>query len=200
MHFLGRIHPFYAIKSNPKNFITEIIAELGGSFDCASFEELNLVRETCGNNFDYATRITLISEPGRYFSSGGMTLLTGIIARHVHNRDYKSNEKMMKRKCNISSTSNSSKDNADENSKSVKAIIENSDYIYYINIGDVLWFPDVGSVNKKNTSDIFYSKYKIKQKVEHYRIDKLIAIKKALARFDQQRDRDTEILRTVTEN
>ncbi|CAF4726190.1 unnamed protein product, partial [Rotaria sp. Silwood2] len=31
-------------------------------------------------------------------------------------------------------------------------------------------------------------------------IDKLIAIKKALARFDQQRDRDTEILRTVTEN
>ncbi|CAF2607069.1 unnamed protein product [Rotaria sp. Silwood2] len=184
MHFLGRIHPFYAIKSNPKNFITEIIAELGGSFDCASFEELNLVRETCGNNFDYATRITLISEPGRYFSSGGMTLLTGIIARHVHNRDYKSNEKMMKRKCNISSTSNSSKDNADENSKSVKAIIENADYIYYINIGDVLWFPDVGS--------IYYATLKS--------IDKLIAIKKALARFDQQRDRDTEILRTVTEN
>jgi len=56
-HFLGRIHPFYAIKSNPNSFIVEILAKLGGSFDCASVEELNLVQKTCGNKFDYATRI-----------------------------------------------------------------------------------------------------------------------------------------------
>ncbi|CAF0920353.1 unnamed protein product [Rotaria sordida] len=301
MHFLGRIHPFYAIKSNPKNFIIEIIAELGGGFDCASSEELNLVRETCGNNFDYATRIifahpcksishirqfrqvgvqmtvvdnedelkklkehwpdakvllrlkpddrhslspfsmkfganececitllrlarklninlvgcsfhvgsqcldpkvytetlkqarrifdiaqqdefgfnfkildigggfsgydwdkpsfpevakiinntldklfpklediTIISEPGRYFSSGGMTLVTRIIARRIHNRVYKSNEKIVKLERNISgSTSNSfeNNDDSDNNSKSDKALIENADNIYYINDG-----------------------------------------------------------------
>ncbi|CAF3291860.1 unnamed protein product, partial [Rotaria sp. Silwood2] len=64
-----------------------------------------------------------------------MILVTQIIARRIHNRDYTSNEKIVKLKCNISNTSNSSKDNDDENSKSVKAIIENSDYIYYINDG-----------------------------------------------------------------
>ncbi|UJR29013.1 hypothetical protein I4U23_010231 [Adineta vaga] len=57
MHFLGRIHPFYAVKSNPSSFIIEIIAELGGGFDCASAEELDLVRKTCGNDFDCAKRI-----------------------------------------------------------------------------------------------------------------------------------------------
>ncbi|CAF3589797.1 unnamed protein product [Rotaria sp. Silwood1] len=298
MHFLGRIHPFYAVKSNPKNFIIKIIAELGGGFDCASSEELNLVRETCGDNFDYATRIifahpckaishirqfreagvqmtvvdnedelkklkehwpeakillrlkpddrhsmspfstkfganereciallrlarelninlvgcsfhvgsqcldpkvyteslklarrifdiakqdefgfnfkildigggfsghdwdkpsfpefakiinntldklfpesegiAIISEPGRYFSSGGMILVTRIIARRIHNRNYKSNENVVKLERNISYTSNSSKDNNDGNSKSEKALIENADNIYYINDG-----------------------------------------------------------------
>jgi len=57
MYFLGRIHPFYAVKSNPNSFIVQILAELGGGFDCASAEELNLVRKTCGNDFDCATRI-----------------------------------------------------------------------------------------------------------------------------------------------
>ncbi|CAF3532802.1 unnamed protein product [Rotaria sp. Silwood1] len=298
MHFLGRIHPFYAVKSNPKNFIIKIIAELGGGFDCASSEELNLVRETCGDNFDYATRIifahpckaishirqfreagvqmtvvdnedelkklkehwpeakillrlkpddrhsmspfstkfganereciallrlarelniklvgcsfhvgsrcldpkvyteslklarrifdiakqdefgfnfkildigggfsghdwdkpsfpefakiinntldklfpesegiAIISEPGRYFSSGGMILVTRIIARRIHNRNYKSNENVVKLERNISNTSNSSKDDNDGNSKSEKALIENADNIYYINDG-----------------------------------------------------------------
>ncbi|CAF3440531.1 unnamed protein product, partial [Rotaria sp. Silwood2] len=64
-----------------------------------------------------------------------MILVTQIIARRIHNRDYKSNEKIVKLKCNISSTSNSSKDNDDKNSKSEKAIIKNADYIYCINDG-----------------------------------------------------------------
>lgn len=56
-HFLGRIRPFYAVKSNPSSFIIQIIAEMGGGFDCASAEELDLVRQTCGSDFDCATRI-----------------------------------------------------------------------------------------------------------------------------------------------
>ncbi|CAF3472469.1 unnamed protein product, partial [Rotaria socialis] len=57
LHFLGRIHPFYAVKCNPNGFIVRIIAEMGGGFDCASVEELDLVRATCGVDFDYAARI-----------------------------------------------------------------------------------------------------------------------------------------------
>ncbi|CAF0748690.1 unnamed protein product [Adineta steineri] len=57
MHFLGRIHPFYAVKSNPSSFIIEVLAELGGGFDCASAEELALVQKICGDKFDYAKRI-----------------------------------------------------------------------------------------------------------------------------------------------
>ncbi|CAM4816889.1 unnamed protein product, partial [Rotaria magnacalcarata] len=57
LHFLGRIHPLYAVKCNPNGFIVRIIAEMGGGFDCASAEELDLVRATCGVDFDYATRI-----------------------------------------------------------------------------------------------------------------------------------------------
>jgi ornithine decarboxylase len=56
-HFLGRIHPFYAVKSNPNGFIVQVIADLGGGFDCASVEELDLVRKTCGDDFDCAKRI-----------------------------------------------------------------------------------------------------------------------------------------------
>lgn len=57
MHFLGRIQPFYAVKSNPSSFIIDVLAELGGGFDCASAEELDLVRKTCGKDFDCAKRI-----------------------------------------------------------------------------------------------------------------------------------------------
>ena len=57
VHFLGRIRPFYAVKSNPSSFIIKVLAELNGGFDCASAEELELVRKTCGDDFDFATRI-----------------------------------------------------------------------------------------------------------------------------------------------
>jgi ornithine decarboxylase len=57
VEFLGRIRPFYAVKSNPNGFIVRVIEELGGGFDCASAEELDLVRKTCGKDFDYASRI-----------------------------------------------------------------------------------------------------------------------------------------------
>jgi ornithine decarboxylase len=75
-----------------------------------------------------------MSEPGRYFSSGGMTLVTRIIARRIHNRDYKSNEKIVPLDRNISCTP-SSPDNDKEDSKSEKALIESADNIYYINDG-----------------------------------------------------------------
>jgi len=45
------------VKSNPNGFILRVIAELGGGFDCASAEELELVRKTCGDDFDYSKRI-----------------------------------------------------------------------------------------------------------------------------------------------
>jgi len=152
-----------------------------------------------------------MSEPGRYFSSGGMTLVTRIIARRIHNRDYKSNEKMVEIDRQVSYTP-TSPENDNENSKSEKALIESADNIYYINdgiygtfnaiifdhkvfivhylklkddnkkpdqfksvifgptcdsldciahsidlplldIGDVLWFPDVGSYTNASASD-----------------------------------------------
>jgi ornithine decarboxylase len=75
-----------------------------------------------------------MSEPGRYFSSGGMTLVTRIIARRIHNRDYKSNEKMVEIDRQVSYTPTSPENN-NENSKSEKALIESADNIYYINDG-----------------------------------------------------------------
>lgn len=75
-----------------------------------------------------------MSEPGRYFSSGGMTLVTRIIARRIHNRDYKSDEKMIEIERGISYAP-TSPDNDEGNSKSEKALIESADNIYYINDG-----------------------------------------------------------------
>lgn len=63
-----------------------------------------------------------MSEPGRYFSSGGMTLVARIVARRLHNLDYRSNEP-------------SSQESSDKNSQSEKARIESADNIYYINDG-----------------------------------------------------------------
>lgn len=76
----------------------------------------------------------VISEPGRYFSSGGMTLVTRIIARRIHNRDYKSNERMVELERNVSYAP-TSPDAEQDNSKSEKALIESADNIYYINDG-----------------------------------------------------------------
>jgi ornithine decarboxylase len=75
-----------------------------------------------------------MSEPGRYFSSGGMTLVTRIIARRIHNRDYKSNEQMIELQRNVSSTPDSP-DTENDNSKSEKSLIESADNVYYINDG-----------------------------------------------------------------
>jgi ornithine decarboxylase len=76
-----------------------------------------------------------MSEPGRYFSSGGMTLVTRIIARRIHNRDYKSDEKTTELERKISYTPSSSDEKDKEDSKSEKALIESADNIYYINDG-----------------------------------------------------------------
>lgn len=76
----------------------------------------------------------IISEPGRYFSSGGMTLVTRIIARRIHNRDYKSNEKVIELE-RTDSYAPTSDDAEDKNSESEKAKIESADNIYYINDG-----------------------------------------------------------------
>jgi ornithine decarboxylase len=75
-----------------------------------------------------------MSEPGRYFSSGGMTLVTRIIARRIHNRDYKSNEEMIELQRKMSYTPSSS-ENDNDNTKSEKALIESADNMYYINDG-----------------------------------------------------------------
>lgn len=90
-------------------------------------------------NIHFIIGITLMSEPGRYFSSGGMTLVTRIVARRIHNLNYQSTEKVVDLKRNISSTQKSSEndDDDDENSKTEKekALIESADNIYYINDG-----------------------------------------------------------------
>ncbi|CAF4037636.1 unnamed protein product [Rotaria magnacalcarata] len=272
LHFLGRIHPFYAVKCNPNGFIVRIIAEMGGGFDCASAEELDLVRATYGVDFDYATRIifahpcksvshikqfreagvqmtvvdnedelkklkehwpeakvllrlkpddkgslspfstkfganelecitllrlarqlgvqlvgcsfhvgircldaqiymqslrqarrlfdiagrdefgfdfkvldigggfsgiTLMSEPGRYFASGGMTLVVRIIARRIHNQDYKSQEEVIKLERSFSLPTNSLVQvaNTDQSTVSEQVLIECAENIYYINDG-----------------------------------------------------------------
>jgi ornithine decarboxylase len=76
-----------------------------------------------------------MSEPGRYFSSGGMTLVTRIVARRIHNLDYKSIEPIVDLKRKLSYTPNPPEKDDDENSKSEKALIESADNIYYINDG-----------------------------------------------------------------
>ena len=73
-----------------------------------------------------------MSEPGRYFSSGGMTLVTRIIARRIHNREYKSNQKVVELDRQVSSVPEQKKE---ENSDSEKALIESAENIYYINDG-----------------------------------------------------------------
>ena len=75
-----------------------------------------------------------MSEPGRYFSSGGMTLVTRIIARRLHNLDYKSDEQATEPEQQVSNPSESH-GNEEDNSQSEKARIESADNIYYINDG-----------------------------------------------------------------
>jgi ornithine decarboxylase len=63
-----------------------------------------------------------------------MTLVTRIIARRIHNRDYRSNDRVVELQRNISYAP-ASPDVDDEDSKSEKALIESADNIYYINDG-----------------------------------------------------------------
>jgi hypothetical protein len=63
-----------------------------------------------------------------------LVLVTRIIARRIHNRDYKSNEKTMQLERKVSCTP-SSPDNDNDDSGSEKALIESADNIYYINDG-----------------------------------------------------------------
>ena len=63
-----------------------------------------------------------------------MTLVTRIIARRTHNRDYKSNDKMVELERNISYAP-TSPDAEQTDSKSEKTLIESADNIYYINDG-----------------------------------------------------------------
>lgn len=76
-----------------------------------------------------------MSEPGRYFSSGGMTLVTRIIARRTHNRDYKSQEHIveLQRRMSCRVPSFDEKENGDQTSE--RALIESAENIYYINDG-----------------------------------------------------------------
>ena len=56
-YYLSRVRPFYAIKSNPSDFIIRVLNEMGMGFDCASVEELDLVLTHCGAAFDCASKI-----------------------------------------------------------------------------------------------------------------------------------------------
>lgn len=85
-HFLGRVRPFYAVKSNPNDFIIQIIAELGGGFDCASAEELDLVIQTCGQDFDCATRI-IFAHPCKTISHIRKFRQAGVQMTVVDNED-----------------------------------------------------------------------------------------------------------------
>lgn len=76
-----------------------------------------------------------MSEPGRYFSSGGMTLVTRIVARRIHNRDYKSQEQVANLSRQISSRKKSLDEKENDDQTSERALIESADYIYYINDG-----------------------------------------------------------------
>ncbi|CAF1193627.1 unnamed protein product [Adineta ricciae] len=86
MHFLGRIRPFYAVKSNPSSFIIKVLAELNGGFDCASAEELELVRKSCGDDFDFATRI-IYAHPCKPFSHIQQFRKAGVQMTVVDNED-----------------------------------------------------------------------------------------------------------------
>lgn len=85
-HFLGRIRPYYAVKSNPNSFIVQIIAEMGGGFDCASAEELELVRQTCGSDFDFARRI-IFAHPCKPISHIRQFRQAGVQMTVVDNED-----------------------------------------------------------------------------------------------------------------
>ena len=63
-----------------------------------------------------------------------MTLVTRIVARRIHNREYRSHEKMIQLDRQVSYKPEQ-KEEEKENSNSEKALIEEAENIYYINDG-----------------------------------------------------------------
>ena len=116
------------------------ILDIGGGFsghnwDKPSFPEVaKVIRQTLDTLFPDSEGVTCMSEPGRYFSSGGMVLVTRIIARRTHNLDYRLNEKMTDIERQMSYRSSSPTNDTDEKG-SEKALIESAENIYYINDG-----------------------------------------------------------------
>jgi ornithine decarboxylase len=47
---LPKVHPYYAIKSNPDPMIVDVLAKLGCGFDCASKDEIIMAKNTGINN------------------------------------------------------------------------------------------------------------------------------------------------------
>ncbi|CAF3660366.1 unnamed protein product [Rotaria socialis] len=76
--YLPRVKPFYAIKTNPNDFIIKVIGKMGGGFDCASIEELNAVLSVypdidCSQQVIYAHPCKQISHL-IYFKNRGVRL------------------------------------------------------------------------------------------------------------------------------
>jgi hypothetical protein len=74
--YLPRVKPFYAVKSNPSEYILKTMAKLGANFDCATPIELDLVMKY---NIDPATQV-VYSHPCKqvehikYFRAKGVQL------------------------------------------------------------------------------------------------------------------------------
>ena len=66
LHYLPNIHIYYAVKTNGKRFILQIIEKLGSGFDCASINELDQVLSVCPE-FDFSERI-IYSHPCKSIS------------------------------------------------------------------------------------------------------------------------------------
>lgn len=85
-HYLGRIRPFYAVKSNPNSAIIRVINKLGAGFDCASAQELDIVRENCGANFDCSSRV-IYAHPCKQISHIHRFRNAGVKLTVVDNKD-----------------------------------------------------------------------------------------------------------------
>jgi ornithine decarboxylase len=65
-HYLPRVQPFYAVKTNGNSFIIKIMEKMGSGFDCASIYELKTVQSIC-LDIDCSKRI-IYSHPCKQIS------------------------------------------------------------------------------------------------------------------------------------
>lgn len=65
-HYLPRVKPFYALKTNGNSFIIKVIEKMNGGFDCASVGELKAVLSICPE-IDCSKRI-IYSHPCKQIS------------------------------------------------------------------------------------------------------------------------------------